>query len=173
MTPSLERLRTLIAACGLELTFGLARADDSYDPQVAAALGLQPAQRLVRALRDAEPMRAARALAADEAPSRPVDVVGVLRALNGGGVRYILVGEVAEALHGSPLLTIGKAVTIVPRAYRARRFAPRSPRRAARSTPARPTQRRTGKCGEHRTPRHRARRSADSGRDARLRRSAP
>jgi transcriptional regulator with XRE-family HTH domain len=116
VTPSLERLRALIAACGLELTLGLARADDSYDEQIAAALALEPVQRLPRALRDAEPMRAARARQAGTSPPPPVDVIGVLRALNAAGARYVLVGEVAEALHGSPLLTIGNTVTIVPRA---------------------------------------------------------
>ncbi|MCA1700132.1 MAG: helix-turn-helix transcriptional regulator [Actinobacteria bacterium] len=116
VTPSLERLRALIAACGLELTFALARADDSYDEQIAAALALKPAQRLARALRDAAPMRAAKAqVAGADAPAR-VDVVGVLRALNAAAVRYVLVGELAEALHGSPLLAISDTVTIVPRA---------------------------------------------------------
>jgi transcriptional regulator with XRE-family HTH domain len=116
VTPSLERLRALIAACGLELTLGLARADDSYDGQIAAALAQAPVQRLSRALRDAEPMRAARARQAGTSPPPPVDVIGVLRALNAGAARYVLVGEVAETLHGSPLLSIGRSVTIVPRA---------------------------------------------------------
>lgn len=115
VTPSLERLRALIAACGLELTLGLARADDSYDEQIAAALALEPAQRLSRALRDAQPMRAARAHAAGMTPSPDVNVVGVLRRLNAAGARYVLIGEVAEALHGSPLLAIGNTVAIVPR----------------------------------------------------------
>lgn len=116
VTPSLERLRALIAACGLELTFGLARADDSYDEQIAAALELEPAQRLARALRDAEPMRVARAQATGAGAPAPVDVVGVLRPLNAAGVHYVLVGELAEALQGSPLLAITNTVTIVPRA---------------------------------------------------------
>ena len=114
VTPSLERLRALIAACGLELTFGLARADDSYDEQIEAALALAPAVRLERALRDAQPVRVARARAAGEpAPAFP-DVLGVLRAL--GDVRYVLVGELAEVLHGSPLLPVAGTVTIVARA---------------------------------------------------------
>jgi transcriptional regulator with XRE-family HTH domain len=64
VTPSLERLRALRAACGLELTFGLARADDSYDEQIVTALALPPARRLKRALGDAQPLRAARSQAA-------------------------------------------------------------------------------------------------------------
>jgi hypothetical protein len=63
VTPSLERLRALIAASGLELTFGLARADDSYDEQIATALALTPPARVQRAVRDAQPLRAARAQA--------------------------------------------------------------------------------------------------------------
>ena len=55
VTPSIERLRSLIAACGLELTVGLARADDSYDGQIEESLALTPAARLKRAVRDAQP----------------------------------------------------------------------------------------------------------------------
>jgi transcriptional regulator with XRE-family HTH domain len=114
--PSLERLRSLIAACGLELTFGLARADHSYDEQVVQGLALDPAGRLERAMRDAQPLRAARAQAAGTLVPAPADEFGVLRALEGAGVRYVLVGELAEVLHGSPLLPVSGAVTIVPRA---------------------------------------------------------
>jgi transcriptional regulator with XRE-family HTH domain len=116
VTPSLERLRGLIAACGLELTFGLARADDSYDGRVLAALEVSPTARLERALRDAQPLRAARAQGVGAPPPPAVDVWGLLRALAGAAVEYVLVGEPAESLHGSPLLPVGGAVTIVPRA---------------------------------------------------------
>lgn len=44
--PSLERLRELIRACRLELTFGLANYDDSYDSHIARQLGLTPAERV-------------------------------------------------------------------------------------------------------------------------------
>lgn len=116
VTPSLERLRALIAACGLELTFGLARADDSYDEQIAAALALAPAQRFEHALRDAQPLRAARAQAAGAPAPERGDVLGVFEALKRAGVEYVLIGELAEVLHGSPLLPIAGTVTIVPRA---------------------------------------------------------
>jgi transcriptional regulator with XRE-family HTH domain len=116
VTPSLERLRSLIAACGLELTFGLARADDSYDHQIAAALALTPAARLDTALRDAQPLRAARAQKAAMSAPLPVDVLGVLRALNQAEVQYVLIGELAEVLHGSPLLPVAGRMEIVPRA---------------------------------------------------------
>lgn len=49
--PSLETLRELIRACGLELTFGLANYDDSYDSHIHAALKLTPAERVSFAAR--------------------------------------------------------------------------------------------------------------------------
>jgi transcriptional regulator with XRE-family HTH domain len=47
--PSLETLRDLVRACGLELTFGLANYDDSYDEWILRALEQTPAERLRRA----------------------------------------------------------------------------------------------------------------------------
>jgi transcriptional regulator with XRE-family HTH domain len=44
--PSLETLRELIRACGLDLWFRLANYDDSYLAQINRALDLTPAQRL-------------------------------------------------------------------------------------------------------------------------------
>jgi len=116
VTPSLERLRALIAACGLELTFGLTRADDSYDEPITTALALTPAQRLERALGDARSLRAARAQATGTPTPALADPRGVLRALDRVAARYVLIGELAEVLHGSPLLPIASTVTIVARA---------------------------------------------------------
>ena len=115
--PSLERLRALVAACGLELTVGLTRADDSYDRQIAAALALAPTQRLERALCEAEPLRAAQAQAAgvDTSPVA-VDVLRVFAALQRARVAYVLIGDLGEVLRGSPLLPLSPTVVIVPRA---------------------------------------------------------
>jgi transcriptional regulator with XRE-family HTH domain len=44
--PSLETLRALIEACGLELTFRLQEADREQDDVICASLRLTPAQRL-------------------------------------------------------------------------------------------------------------------------------
>jgi len=44
--PSLETLRELIRACRLELTFGLANYDDSYDPYINGLLDMTPAERV-------------------------------------------------------------------------------------------------------------------------------
>jgi transcriptional regulator with XRE-family HTH domain len=48
--PSLETLRDLIRACGLELTFGLTNYDDSYDEWILKALELTPEERLAKAV---------------------------------------------------------------------------------------------------------------------------
>src|ERR1039458_856676 len=105
--------RQQIAPCELELTFGLARADASYDEAIARMLALSPAQRLARGLRDAESVRAVGAQAHHE--SAPPDAIGVLRTLEAAGLHYVLIGELAEVLHGSPLLPMSATVTIVPR----------------------------------------------------------
>lgn len=52
--PSLETLRDLIRACGLELTLGLANYDDSYVPHIERYLALTPEERVIQALRRAE-----------------------------------------------------------------------------------------------------------------------
>jgi transcriptional regulator with XRE-family HTH domain len=44
--PSLETLRELVDACGLELSFRLREADHEQDNLIAEALRLTPAQRL-------------------------------------------------------------------------------------------------------------------------------
>lgn len=48
--PSLETLRELVRACGLELTYALARYDESYVPEISRLLDLQPAERIDDAL---------------------------------------------------------------------------------------------------------------------------
>lgn len=55
--PSLETLRRLVRACGLELTLGLANGDDSYALDVREYLELEPEERVDYALRRAEFVR--------------------------------------------------------------------------------------------------------------------
>jgi transcriptional regulator with XRE-family HTH domain len=50
VAPSFDRLRELVRACGLELTFGLASYDDSYDYFIEQRLRLDPEGRLRQAL---------------------------------------------------------------------------------------------------------------------------
>lgn len=116
VAPSLERLRDIVAACGLELTCGLAVADDSYDEQIAAALALPIGQRVTRAVAAADRGRRARALANATPAGAALDPLGVLRALDAASVVYVLVAEIAEVVHGSPLMPTSGLLTIVPRA---------------------------------------------------------
>lgn len=46
VAPSLETLRAMIRACGLDLRFALEEADDSQDAAIQAASRLTPAERL-------------------------------------------------------------------------------------------------------------------------------
>ena len=46
--PSLETLRSLVRACGLELRVGLDPRDDAQDATILAALELTPEQRLAQ-----------------------------------------------------------------------------------------------------------------------------
>jgi len=55
--PSLERLRELIRACGLDLGFRLANYDDSYVHDIEQYLDLTPEERIDYALRRAEVVR--------------------------------------------------------------------------------------------------------------------
>jgi transcriptional regulator with XRE-family HTH domain len=57
MRPSLETLQGLLRACGFELWYQLARADDSYVEFVDRALELPPAERLDEAVRAAAAVR--------------------------------------------------------------------------------------------------------------------
>jgi transcriptional regulator with XRE-family HTH domain len=55
--PSLERLRELIRACGLELTLGIANYDDSYDEWIERYLDLTPEERVRQAIERAGVVR--------------------------------------------------------------------------------------------------------------------
>lgn len=48
VTPSFETLRAMIRACGFELRFTLAAADDAQDAVIERALSLTPAERLAQ-----------------------------------------------------------------------------------------------------------------------------
>jgi len=57
VAPSLETLRELIRACGLDLLFRLATRDDSYVPYIERMLAMTPAQRVRDAARRANANR--------------------------------------------------------------------------------------------------------------------
>ena len=48
--PSLETLRNLVRACGLELCFRLATHDDSYRPYIERMLAMTPGERVAHAI---------------------------------------------------------------------------------------------------------------------------
>ncbi len=84
--PPMDAVQALARACGLELVVGLANGDDSYARDIAMRLRLTPTERLRRlATRDA------------------VDPLAVAAALEGHEVRYVLIGDVAGAVHGWPI----------------------------------------------------------------------
>jgi transcriptional regulator with XRE-family HTH domain len=61
--PSLETLRELIRACGLELTLGLANYDDSYDEWIERYLALPLEERIEQAFARAAEVRELQAAA--------------------------------------------------------------------------------------------------------------
>jgi transcriptional regulator with XRE-family HTH domain len=82
-----------VRACGEQLTIGLASADDSWVPLIFEQLQRTPTQRLAHV--------------------GGGDRVSVLDELADAGVRAIIVGETAGALHGWPLLLPPGPVDVV------------------------------------------------------------
>lgn len=111
VNPSLETLRELVRACGLELTLGLAAHDDSYALDAADRLALSPPARLARSLTSANSVRA---LNRRRGQRRAVDPLPALAALETADVPFVLIGSLAAVLHGSPLLPLDPTITIVP-----------------------------------------------------------
>ena len=97
--PALESVVEALHACDLELTVGLARYDDSYQSQIARQLLLDPAQRLA----SMAPGWAAPGF-------DPVAMLGELA----GQARFVVIGDVAGALHGWPILLGERVLEIVP-----------------------------------------------------------
>jgi transcriptional regulator with XRE-family HTH domain len=97
--PPLESVVEALHACGLELTVGLARYDDSYNSQIARQLRLEPGERLKRM--------------APGWAAEGFDPVGILSEL-AGQARFVVIGDVAGALHGWPILLGLRTLHIVP-----------------------------------------------------------
>jgi transcriptional regulator with XRE-family HTH domain len=81
MTPAYDAVMDAVAACGLSATIALANADSSYLHDVGSRLRLAPIERLRRL-----------------ASQRHVELVNQLATREA-----IIIGDVAAALHGSPL----------------------------------------------------------------------
>jgi hypothetical protein len=85
--PKFEAVQEVVAACELDLTLGLATADEgSWTPLIHEQLGREPVERVSHLTRDR------------------FDRVGSLELVGAVGLRAIVVGEVAGALHGWPLI---------------------------------------------------------------------
>jgi transcriptional regulator with XRE-family HTH domain len=97
--PPLETVIEALHACDLELTVGLARFDDSYDAQIAAQLRLSPRERIERL--------------APPYVARGFDPLGLMSDL-AGHARFVVIGTVAAALQGWPILLGGRSLEIVP-----------------------------------------------------------
>lgn len=64
-SPSLETLRRLVGACGLELTLGLAVSDPDEASLIERNLALSPSERLDQLVRTVQFIQAGRAALAD------------------------------------------------------------------------------------------------------------
>jgi transcriptional regulator with XRE-family HTH domain len=85
--PKFEAVQEVVAACELDLTLGLATADEgSWTSLIHEQLGREPAERVRHLSRDR------------------FDRIAALELVGAVGLRAVVVGEVAGALHGWPLI---------------------------------------------------------------------
>jgi transcriptional regulator with XRE-family HTH domain len=94
---SFADVQEAVAACGLQIDARLAVQDRSWWPQIALQLDMEPAERVRRLT-----------------PHGAPDALPVLRALAHTRAPAIVIGELADALHGSPLV-LGGTVEICVR----------------------------------------------------------
>ena len=95
--PPLESVVEALHACGLELTVGMARYDDSYVTLIQRQLLLDPAERVRRLARRAggfDPIEMLCELARD--------------------ARFVVIGRVAGAFNGWPVMLGGRTLHVVP-----------------------------------------------------------
>jgi transcriptional regulator with XRE-family HTH domain len=97
--PGFRDVQDAVGACGLQLDTRVLKEDRSWWPQISVQLGLNPIER-VREL---------------SAPSVFDNIVAVLAAVAGAGAPAIVIGEVAGALHGWPLVLGGDTVEMCVR----------------------------------------------------------
>jgi transcriptional regulator with XRE-family HTH domain len=116
--PPLESVIEALRACNLELTVGIARYDDSYEAQIARQLRLDPAERVRRMT----PTWA----------TEGFDPIGTLAEL-AGQARFVVIGDVAGALHGSPVMLGARTLHVVPAETALRRIEQTARRLGAKS----------------------------------------
>jgi transcriptional regulator with XRE-family HTH domain len=85
--PPLESVVEALHACGLELTVGMARYDDSYESLIAGQLLLEPVERVRRLARR----------------TGGFDPIGMLCEL-AKDARFVVIGRVAGAFNGWPVM---------------------------------------------------------------------
>ena len=97
--PAFQDVHDVAGACGLQLDAHLLPEDRSWWPQIATQLRRRPVERV----RQLSP------------PGVFGDIVAVLTALADARAPVIVIGEVAGALHGWPLVLSGNAVDLCAR----------------------------------------------------------
>jgi transcriptional regulator with XRE-family HTH domain len=97
--PGFKDVQDVVGACGLRLDAHLLSEDRSWWPQIVTQLGRRPVERLHQL----------------SPPGVFVDIVAVLTALAEAHAPMIVIGEVAGALHGWPLVLSGNAVEVCAR----------------------------------------------------------
>jgi transcriptional regulator with XRE-family HTH domain len=95
--PPLESVVEALHACGLELTVGMAHYDDSYESLIAGQLLLEPVARVRRLAR----------------MTAGFDPIGMLCEL-AKDVRFVVIGRVAGAFNGWPIMLGTPALHVVP-----------------------------------------------------------
>jgi transcriptional regulator with XRE-family HTH domain len=95
--PPLESVVEALHACGLELTVGMARYDDSYEPLIGGQLLLDPTERVRR-------------LARRTAGFDPIAMLYELAK----EARFVVIGRVAGAFNGWPIVLGTPTLHVVP-----------------------------------------------------------
>ena len=95
--PPLESVVEALHACGLELTVGMARYDDSYETLIAGQLLMEPVDRVTRLARR----------------TAGFDPIGMLCEL-AKDARFVVIGRVAGAFNGWPVMLGTPALHVVP-----------------------------------------------------------
>jgi transcriptional regulator with XRE-family HTH domain len=93
--PPLESVLDALHACGLDLSVGMPRFDDSYASLIAQQLRRDPAERVRHLAREG------------------FDPIGTLSELAEHS-RFVVVGDVAGALHGWPVMLGARTLEVVP-----------------------------------------------------------
>lgn len=127
--PGIDSFVEAVRACGLDPVVSLNPTDHSNDEFVQELLDETPAERLrvqVAAANGMRPLeRAAAARRAGVVLDRveEFDPLSIMRALNVRGVRYVLVGRLAENIRGAPLVPTGAEVALCAQASERNRAA--------------------------------------------------